>query len=43
MGFAVLLSKWKHSLGKFVCEYLHTSKDILAPKLGIQLFLSDAM
>lgn len=37
-----LASESKHSLGKLVCESLHTSKDILAPKLGIQLFLSDA-
>lgn len=42
MVFAVLLSKWQHSLGKFFCASFHTLKGILAPKLGIQLFLSDA-
>lgn len=42
MIFDVLLSKGKHSLGKFVCESLHILKEILASKLEIKVFLSDA-
>lgn len=30
--FSVLLSKWKYSSGKFICDSLYTLNDILAPK-----------